>query len=134
MNAMDAIAFVAERKIEEAMAEGVFDNLPGLGKPVQLEDLSNMPSDMRMAYTILKNSGYLEEKPGSDKAMSMRELMSQVPEEGRVYGKMQRLKVMMARVRRAEELLVLEQTGKKTEEAQLNVMDSPYLEKLVERV
>lgn len=134
MNAMDAIAFVAERKIEEAIAEGAFDNLPGLGKPLVLEDLSNMPPDMRMAYTILKNSGYLEEKPGAEKAASMRELMERIPEEGRVYGKMQRLKVMMARVRRAECILASGQADGTGDVAKNGVMDSPYLEKLVEKV
>lgn len=129
MNAMDAIAFVAERKIEEAMEEGQFDNLPGAGKPLALDDCSHLPPDMRMAYTILKNSGYLEQlEPG--KAASMKELLAHVPEEGRVYGKMQRLKVMMARVKRAELWYNPEKAVKRTCDAE----DSSYLEKLVERI
>ena len=129
MNALSAIAFVAERKIEEALAEGQFDNLPGMGKPLELEDCSHLPPDMRMAYTILKNSGYLEQaEPG--KAVSMKELLARVPEEGRVYGKMQRLKVMMARVRSAEAHFNPEKAARQSCDAE----DSPYLEKLVERV
>ena len=128
MNALDAIAFIAERKIEEAMAEGAFDNLPGLGKPLQLEDLSHMPPDMRMAYTILKNSGCLDEN--AERPGSMKELMTALPDERRVYGKMQRLNVMMARIRRAEIMLVPEKAEKEKEKDE----DSPYLEKLLERV
>lgn len=135
MNAMDAITFIAERKIEEALAEGAFDNLPGLGKPLQLDDLSHMPPDMRMAYTILKNSGYLEEPAEAKKPASMRELLSSVPEEGRAYAKIQRLNLMMTHVRRAEIMLIPERAGNMSEEEAGNdYSTSPYLEKLVERV
>ena len=133
MNAMDAITFVAERKIEEAMAEGQFDNLPGMGKPLEFEDLSHLPPDMRMAYTILKNSGYLEQPADKGKPVSMRELMAHVADEGRVYGKMQRLKVMMLRVRKARVEHCIEPERKKEDEAP-DALSSPYLEKLVERV
>ena len=151
MNALDAIAFIAERKIEEAMAEGAFDNLPGLGKPLHLEDLSHMPADMRMAYTILKNSGHLndpaqngragrrEAEPDGAKRMpcSMKELMAALPDEGRVYGKMQRLNVMMARVRKMETLFLPERAGKKGTEERAPARgtdDSPYLEQLLKKV
>ena len=130
MNAMDAIAFVAERKIEEALAEGQFDNLPGMGRPLELEDTSHLPPDMRMAYTILKNSGCLEEAPGPEKPVSMRDLMGRIPEEGRVYGKMQRLKLMMLRVRKAEATMLPETAGN----ARPDAVYSPYLEKLIHRV
>lgn len=132
MNAMDAITFVAERKIEEAMAEGQFDNLPGMGKPLEFEDLSHLSPDMRMAYTILKNSGYLENPPDKGKPVSMRELMTHVADEGRVYGKMQRLKVMMLRVRKARIEHRLEPERRK-EDASDDALSLPYLEKLVDR-
>lgn len=128
MNGLNAIAFVAERKIEEAMQEGAFDHLPGMGKPLELDDLSHLPPDMRMAYTLLKNAGYIDQTPEPDNIVSMRELLSAVPDEGRVYGKMQRLKVMMARVRRVEALHLPER------KAGVGPEDLPYLEKLVERV
>ena len=35
---LDDWADLAERKIKEAQAAGHFDNLPGLGKPLQLDD------------------------------------------------------------------------------------------------
>jgi hypothetical protein len=54
---MDIIAIIAERKIQEAMARGEFDNLPGRGKPLVLEDLSGVPEELRMAYKVLKNAG-----------------------------------------------------------------------------
>ena len=48
---------IAERRIQEAMARGEFDNLPGKGKPLVQEDLSGVPEELRMAYKILKNAG-----------------------------------------------------------------------------
>ncbi len=60
MNAFEAIALVAEEKIREAERRGMFDNLPGAGKPLLLEDDSHIAPELRMAYTILKNSGHLE--------------------------------------------------------------------------
>jgi len=54
---MDILAAIAERKIQEAMARGEFDNLPGRGKPLVQEDLSAVPEELRMAYKVLKNAG-----------------------------------------------------------------------------
>ncbi|MCK4388923.1 MAG: DUF1992 domain-containing protein [Desulfobacterales bacterium] len=50
---------IAERRINQAMREGVFDDLPGAGQPLKLEDDSHIPEDLRIAYKILKNAGYL---------------------------------------------------------------------------
>jgi len=47
---------VAERLIREAMAQGEFDNLPGAGKPLNLEEYFSTPEDLRMAFSILKNA------------------------------------------------------------------------------
>ena len=56
MNPLDRIA---EERLEEAIREGVFDDLPGHGKPLELEDLSKVPDDLRAGYMLLKGSGYL---------------------------------------------------------------------------
>ena len=128
---MDAITFVAERKIEQALQEGEFDNLPGMGKPLAMENLSHLPPELRMAYTILKNSGYIEKIPEAGKLVSTRELLRQCPDESNVYGKMQRLKVMMARVRHAQEK---DNPAGRTATDGPDDAANPYLEKLVERV
>ena len=47
---------IAERRIKEAMSRGEFENLPGAGKPLDLEDYFNTPEDLRMAFSILKNA------------------------------------------------------------------------------
>ncbi len=58
-NPLSVIQFVAEKRIEEALAQGAFDNLPGQGKPLHLEDMSHVPAELRMAYKILSNAGCL---------------------------------------------------------------------------
>ena len=47
---------IAESRIREAMAQGEFDNLPGAGKPLDLEEYFSTPEDLRMAFSILKNA------------------------------------------------------------------------------
>ena len=51
--------FLAERRIEEAIARGEFDNLPGAGRPLELGDDPLVPEDLRIANRILKNAGYV---------------------------------------------------------------------------
>lgn len=59
---MDIFALIAEDKIKTAIKNGELDNLPGKGKPLELEDLSMIPEDLRMAYRLLKNSGFMNEE------------------------------------------------------------------------
>ena len=128
---MDPIAFVAERKIEEAIEQGLFENLPGMGRPLDFEDISHLPPELRMAYTLLKNGGYIEKLPEAGNIVTTRELLEQCPDEGQTYGKMQRLKVMLSRVRRTQG----EQSVKGgANDAGAESADTPYLEKLLARV
>ena len=53
---------VIERRIREAQASGEFDDLPGQGQPLELDDAALVPAEMRMAYRLLKNAGYVPEE------------------------------------------------------------------------
>ena len=57
--ALSYFARIAEERIREAQQAGAFDNLPGKGKPLLLEDMSMVPEDLRMSYHILKNAQVL---------------------------------------------------------------------------
>ena len=50
---------LAESHIQQAQEAGEFDNLPGAGKALVLEDDSQVPEDLRAGLRLLKNSGYL---------------------------------------------------------------------------
>ncbi|MBI2506449.1 MAG: DUF1992 domain-containing protein [Candidatus Latescibacteria bacterium] len=51
-----------EDKIRQAMAEGKFDNLPGKGKPVDLEAYFQTPEYLRMAYSVLKSADFVPQE------------------------------------------------------------------------
>jgi hypothetical protein len=53
---------LVEEKIREAMANGEFDNLPGKGKPLDLDAYFATPEDMRVAHSMLKNAGFVPEE------------------------------------------------------------------------
>ena len=59
---MSILHDLAERRILEAIREGVFDDLALRGQPIPREDLSGVPEELRMGYKILKNAGYLPEE------------------------------------------------------------------------
>ena len=54
---MLAFDFIAERHILEAIARGDFDDLPGAGRPLVLDDDPLVPQETRAAHRILKNAG-----------------------------------------------------------------------------
>src|SRR5262249_54438050 len=59
INPMDVLKKIAEDRIRAAQDEGVFDNLPGKGKPLNLDDDTGVPEDMRLMFKVLKNAGCL---------------------------------------------------------------------------
>jgi len=55
---------LVERRIEAAIARGEFDSLPGAGKPLALDDDPLVPEELRVAYRLLKNAGYVPPELG----------------------------------------------------------------------
>src|SRR5437899_7147795 len=56
---MDAIAWIAEHRIREAMDQGFFENLAYRGRPGHLEDDEGIPPELRMAFKVLRDAGCL---------------------------------------------------------------------------
>ncbi|WPP39618.1 DnaJ family domain-containing protein [Paenibacillus hunanensis] len=56
------LSWLADQMIEEAMKRGEFDDLPGKGKPLELEDLSHVPEELRSAYKLMKNANIMPEE------------------------------------------------------------------------
>ena len=48
---------IVEALIKEAQERGEFDNLPGKGKPIDLTEYFEMPEEIRVAQSMLKNAG-----------------------------------------------------------------------------
>lgn len=53
---------IAEQRILDAIGRGELDNLPGAGAPLDLDDDALVPPEMRLAYRVLKNAGYVPEE------------------------------------------------------------------------
>lgn len=51
-----------DQRIAEAQRNGEFDNLPGTGQPLALDDDTHVPEEDRAAYRLLKNSGFVPEE------------------------------------------------------------------------
>lgn len=52
---------LADKRIREAMSEGKFDRLPARGR-IDLDEYFKLPSELRMAYSILKTAGCVPEE------------------------------------------------------------------------
>ena len=51
-----------DEQIREAIARGEFDNLPGKGKPLDLDAYFATPERLRMGYSIMKSPGVIPEE------------------------------------------------------------------------
>jgi hypothetical protein len=91
-DAMFSVQDVVERKIGEALKKGEFDDLPGKGRPMDLQDDSHIPEDLRLAYKILKNGDCLppeiEEKK---KIQQMEDLLEGIKDEKEKYKLIKRI-------------------------------------------
>ena len=51
-----------EKLIEDWLAENDCEELPGKGKPLNLDEYFRWPEDLRICYSLLKNSGCVPEE------------------------------------------------------------------------
>ncbi|MCS6927358.1 MAG: DUF1992 domain-containing protein [Candidatus Binatia bacterium] len=80
---MSYFARIVEERIREAQQAGAFDDLPGKGKPIVLEDLSSVPEDLRMAYHIMKNAHVLPPEAELQKEIhTLQDLLKYIEEDG----------------------------------------------------
>jgi hypothetical protein len=100
---------IAERKIQEAIKNGELDNLPGKGKPLQLDDDSGIPEELRLAYKILKNADCLPPELELKKdIVQLRDLLQGMKDVEEKYRLMKRLNFQIMKLnmmRRASPLL-----------------------------
>jgi len=90
---------MVERKIQEAMERGEFDNLPGQGKPLPLEEDSHIPEELRVAYKILKNADCLPPELEAKKEIrQMEDLLANIPDEKERYKLIKKINYMIMRL------------------------------------
>ncbi len=89
---------IAERRIKQAMEEGAFENLDGKGKPLVFEDDSMIPPDLRMAYKILKNAGFVPPAVQNEKEIQQAiDLLGDLEDEKERYTQVTKLNIMITK-------------------------------------
>ncbi|MGX1266036.1 succinate dehydrogenase/fumarate reductase flavoprotein subunit [Rossellomorea marisflavi] len=66
---MDFSTLMSEQRIRKAYEEGEFNELPGFGKPMDLNDDAGIPEELKMAHRMMKNAGYSTEEAGLKQEM-----------------------------------------------------------------
>ena len=98
-NVFAALGRLAEERIRDAIQRGEFDNLPGSGKPLNLEDDRHIPDDLRLAYKILKNADCLPPELELKKEIrKAEELLSSVADEGEKYRQLQKVNFLIMKL------------------------------------
>ena len=108
MNLLDQIA---EKRIQDAISRGELRDLPGEGQPLHLEDDSAIPEELRAAYRILKNAGFLPpELQWRRELQEAEHLLRQLPESdrSRARARLELLQLRLAASRRQPMNLLLE--------------------------
>lgn len=118
-----ALQIIAERKIEEYLRNAQPDLSHWKNKPLPVEDMSNVPADLRMAYKILKNAGYVPEEVSLQKEIARTEdLLAHCRDEKEKLKQLKKLNFLQFKLDcRMGKKLKLES-------------DSPYFDKVVDRV
>ena len=117
------MASQAERRIAQAQKDGVFEHLPGEGKPLEMEDDSHIPAELRMAFKVLKNAGYVPPEIADRKEVStILDLLEHCEDGAEKVRQMQKLDVILMRMnsRRERSVAITEH--------------DPYYENVVRRV
>ncbi len=96
---MDYLTFIAEQKIAQALEKGELNPTAWKNKPLPLKDDHLVPDDLKMAYKILKNAGYLPPELETRKEITrLEQLISQTEDEHLRIKQMRKLSVLLAKV------------------------------------
>ena len=76
----------AEEVLREAVERGEFDGLEGAGKPLHLESSPFVPDDLKLAYKMLADAGYLPPEVDLKREVAgLRELLRAVTDDDERY-------------------------------------------------
>ncbi|MCO6441711.1 MAG: DUF1992 domain-containing protein [Nitrococcus mobilis] len=113
---------IAEQRIAEAIERSELSNLPGAGKPLELDDDTLIPEELRLAYRVLKNAGCVPpEIERLREIRNLRQLLSTLDDETTRRRALLRLNLLMA------------QTSAGRRHGDLRI-EQAYCEKIAERL
>ncbi|KLP61709.1 hypothetical protein ABR39_00210 [Enterobacter genomosp. O] len=112
----------AERHIRDAQKKGEFDDLPGSGEPLVLDDDSHIAPELRAGYRLLKNSGCLPpELEQRREAVELADLLKGVRQDDPRHAELSRRLVLLE--------LKLRQAGMNTD-----FLHGQYSERLIQKI
>jgi Domain of unknown function (DUF1992) len=56
------MSYSIDKQIDEWLAQQGPEDLPGKGKPLDLDEYFRCPEDLRIGYSLLKNAGFVPEE------------------------------------------------------------------------
>lgn len=90
---------IVEERIREAASRGDFDDLPGRGEPLVIEDDSHIPEELRLAYKILKNAGCVPAEVELKKEIAQTEdLLAGIEDAAERYRAIKRLNFLIMKL------------------------------------
>ncbi|ARF47983.1 DUF1992 domain-containing protein [Pantoea stewartii] len=94
---------LAEQHIKAAQEKGELSDLPGEGAPLNLEDDSQVPPELRAGYRLLKNAGFLPpELELRREALQVSDLLQHLnPDDPEALIQTQRLRQLKIRLNQA---------------------------------
>ena len=96
---MDCLTFIAEQKIAQAIEKGELKTSGWENKPLKLEDDHMVPDDLKMAYKLLKNAGYIPPEIEQRKEITrLEELIAKTEDEHERLQQMRKLSVLLMKV------------------------------------
>jgi len=107
---------VVSRRVDDAMRRGLFDNLPGQGKPQLLRRDPFVPEDQQMAYSLMKKNQITPGWIGDRKAIlaAIAALREEIGVVGAVYmGRLQQVQTRSHANRLSKNHTDNQQTGNK---------------------
>lgn len=94
-----ALTAIAEQRISKAIEEGTLKVDRWRNKPLPLDDDSFVPDDLKMAYKILKNSGYLPPEVETRKELQkLEDLINHTEDEHQRLKQMKKLQVLLLKL------------------------------------
>lgn len=100
---MSLLDRLADAHIEAAAERGEFDDLPGAGQPLNLDDDRHVPPELRAGYRLLKNAGFVPPEIESRRAIrDIEELLAATePESAESERLTRRLRWLETRLRQS---------------------------------
>jgi hypothetical protein len=74
---------IAERRIQTAQAEGEFDKLPGMGRPLIISEDFSMPIEVRMAHRRMMRAALEKDRFSLAEQLRFRKLQALIDEKRR---------------------------------------------------